>query len=320
MTDFIPAAQLARLRTAIARFLDAFGRVPTVIYDADGVIYDFESTYLAHHNATNPTLPPVAGPFERFDVGFGHTAEVAEALDKSMQTLDWSTLKPYPGALVVIPALLEAGLDLGVATAHRVDNLYSPAAKVFQFHRDFGGSLDNRIQIGIDKTRAVGDYLVDDKPEVEGLLKPLWEHLYFTQRYNEDLPGTHVVWETMVEVLADLIEGQVERATGVAVTTPLADREVAAITSRRAARAGQDLAAVQEETAVTEEVLATEPDPVVEELAGTPAWLTDVPMPGAAPGDESALPPVTPPWETPPAAPLPVSVSWDEILHGGAAK
>lgn len=216
-------AQIERLRTAVARFQEQFGRVPTVAFDADGVIYDFDNPYLAHHNRSNPNLPPVTGPFESFDVGYGQPEEVAQALEVSMQTLDWSELSPYPEALAVLPVLVEVGLDLSIATAHKVSNTYSPAAKVYQFHRDFGGYFDDRIQIGKDKTRVVADFLVDDKPEVVGALFPMWDHIRFTQHYNRDLPGVHVVWETMFEVLAAVIEAKVAGRTLTAMPATAAD-------------------------------------------------------------------------------------------------
>lgn len=279
--------QIERLRAAVVLFEQTFGRVPTVAFDADGVIYDFETTYLAHHNRCNPHLPPVVGPFVRFDVGYGHTDEVAEALQESMRTLDWSEIEAYPEARAVLPVLAEVGLDMSIATAHRTDNVYSPSAKVYQFSRDFDGYFDNRIQIGIDKTRVVADFIVDDKPEVKGLLVPQWQHIYFTQEYNKDIPGIHVVWETMFEVLAAAIEAKVAGRTlapRAAVTSPSVPEQEAGTV------AAEPLPAWEDETAVI---------PVDNAPAEvTMPWLTD---------DEPELVPVA-------------DLAWDDIVTGGDQK
>lgn len=302
--------QIERLRAAVVLFQQTFGRVPTIAFDADGVIYDFETPYIAHHNRTNPHLPPIVGPFEKFDVGYNQTPEVAEALQESMRTLDWSELQPYPEAFAVLPVLLEVGLDLSIATAHRVDNTYSPAAKIYQFHHDFEGYFDDRIQIGIDKTRIVADFLIDDKPEVTGALPPMWEHIYFTQHYNRDLPGVHVVWETMFEVLASVIEATVAGRTLPPVPAPSLPTALPALTDeddsdepvlRRARVTAADAAAASGDVIpewAEQEDLPTGPvdeNSTTEALALALPWDIKVPEPSAQP-------------------------SWDEIISGESKK
>lgn len=296
--------QIERLRAAVLSFYQAYGRVPTVAYDADGVIYEFEQPYITFHNRCNPDLPAVVGPFERFDVGYNQPEAVQKALQVSMDELDWSELKPYPEALAVIPVLVEVGLDLSIATSHRVTNTYSPAAKVYQFHRDFQGYFDDRIQIGLDKTRVVADFLVDDKPEVKGKLAPMWEHIRFTQNYNRDLPGIHVVWETMFEVLASAIEAKVAGRT---LTPVPADTGAQSV--------------IDEDTETVQPIDVVNVD--ADEVDVAPVWATgeDTPL---SPVDETetALP-VDMPWTDDDLAPLPrpvVDAGWDDAEKEGDEK
>jgi 5'-nucleotidase len=212
-TVVLTDAQITRVREIVARFQEVHGRPPTVNFDADGVIYFFESAYLAHHNRQYPHHEPLTGPFERFDVGYNQTPEVAAALQLSMASLDWTTLPVDPRAQQVIALLLELGVDVAIVTSHRVDNLYSPSAKVYQFHEDFDGALDDRLLIGLDKTRVFGDLLVDDKPEVIGKVTPTWRHVYFTQRYNAELDGPRADWDTMLDVIAEQLEALVPDAS-----------------------------------------------------------------------------------------------------------
>mgnify|MGYP001348818277 CR=1 FL=1 len=201
---------LHRLRDAVALFKDAFGRVPTVAFDADGVINPFEEPYLEYHNRRYPHLQ-VTGPFERFDVGYGLDKETAEALQDSMRNLDWSTIPMYEEALELIPAIMNAGVDLSVCTSHRTDNLYSASAKFHRFHVDFDGLLDKRVTVTLDKTRHFADFLVDDKPEVEGEIDPFWEHIVFDRLYNRHITDRRRAdWTNIIDVLVEAITAKAE--------------------------------------------------------------------------------------------------------------
>ena len=47
-----------------------------------------------------------------------------------------------------------------------------------------------------------GDVLIDDNPYAkEGVRKPDWEHVFYTQPWNKDLPGKRLTWENYKEVL-----------------------------------------------------------------------------------------------------------------------
>lgn len=308
--------QIDRLRAAVQSFLHTFGRVPTVAFDADGVIYDFEAPYIAWHNRCNPNLPPIVGPFEKFDVGYGQTPEVAEALQESMRTLDWSELEPYEEARVVLRVLVEVGLDLSIATAHRVDNTYSPAAKVYQFDRDFDGYFNDRIQVGIDKTRVVADFLIDDKPEVSGKLQPMWDHLRFTQRYNRDLPGIHVSWETMFEVLASVIEAKVSGRTLTPIPAPAIEAALPALGEDKTTDEPETLPASSEALLGSSDAVpgwahaADEPDaPVITDDSQLGGELESLPMPMPW-VEEDALP----------EAPTVEGLTWESIIGGGEKK
>lgn len=194
-------AQIERLRAAVDGFRHAYGRVPTVIFEADGVIYDTEEAFRRHYAAAFPSLEPVVGALTLGCIPEHRSPEVAAAVSYVMRRMDWTAITLIPRARDTIEVLLGVGLDLSVATAHRLDNGYSPAAKVHRLHQDFDGLLDTRVQIGIDKTRCVGDWLIDAAPERAGALAPQWEHLPFTAN-----GGSGVRWETMVTVLAALIE------------------------------------------------------------------------------------------------------------------
>ncbi len=48
-----------------------------------------------------------------------------------------------------------------------------------------------------DKTLVKGDYLIDDKPEITGVLEPNWKHIVFRQPYNMMISSNYELrnWE-----------------------------------------------------------------------------------------------------------------------------
>ena len=299
MTD----SHIERLRAAVALFFEEHGRTPSVIFDADGVIYPFDGPFAEYHNRQNPQLPPLTLPFEHYEMETGRPKEVSEAMLASLASFDWSTLHPDPEAAPVLAALLNAGVDVSVATKHLVQNIYQPAAKVYQFHRDFNGHLDNRLVIAQDKTRVIGDWLIDDKPEVNGLLRPTWEHILFTQEYNKDLDGVRVVWSTVIEVITHLIEQRITGFVAPPAAAPIALAEPAAV-------AAIELAAIEqaEETPAPEVAAAAAVIPL--------PWETEA---------SAEVAPVSMPWETEATAQedLPWTtgaVAWDSVEKDGDSK
>jgi len=310
----IPGPVVERLKAAVAAFYATHGRVPSVIFDADEVIYPFWEVFIPFHNARYPDLPPVVGPFQDYNMGHGLPEEVGKAIYESLNALDWSTLHPDPKAYPVLAALINAGIDLSVATSHLVENLYQASAKVYQFHRDFNGHLDKRLVITQDKTRLLGDILVDDKPEVTGALIPQWEQLVFTQAYNLHVDAPRATWDDLIEVLTALIEA---RIPGYEYVAPVVEPEAEPVAVEPAADA-----AVEAEAEVPAVTLPWTDTEVEAEAVALP-WETEaaaeeddseqVALPWAA--SEHAGAAVEMPWATeeePAAEVAPVTMPWDD--------
>ena len=57
-----------------------------------------------------------------------------------------------------------------------------------------------------DKTVVAGDVLVDDKPSVDGVGIPSWEHVVFDQPYNRGTEGRRLVsWRDWRRVLGAVV-------------------------------------------------------------------------------------------------------------------
>lgn len=55
-----------------------------------------------------------------------------------------------------------------------------------QWLKKYFGSSDNLI-LTRDKTVIYGDFLIDDKPYIEGNINPSWERIMFDQPYNKSI-------------------------------------------------------------------------------------------------------------------------------------
>ncbi len=74
--------------------------------------------------------------------------------------------------------------------------------KYLWIEKYFGFEMTKKIILTRDKTLIKADYLIDDNPEIEGLKKPEWEQIFFTQSYNKNYAGKRIdKWEDLKKVL-----------------------------------------------------------------------------------------------------------------------
>ncbi len=53
--------------------------------------------------------------------------------------------------------------------------------------RYLGIEWTKRIILTRDKTLVKGDFLIDDKPEITGIITPVWEHIIYDKPYNRSV-------------------------------------------------------------------------------------------------------------------------------------
>lgn len=203
---------LLRLKGAIAAFTEAHGRVPTVLFDADGVLYEWEGGPAGFVQTHRNKFPHItigdAGTRDRFGFFMDAPDEERDAALEVLAVMDYSALELMPGAVRALHAVREAGADVNVCTAPTLDNPNCEAGKKAAIIRDFGHEVAERTFIMRDKTYALGDILIDDKPAVTGRRTPTWEHVRYAQLYNVGLPGARIenwVDGSWVDILTDSI-------------------------------------------------------------------------------------------------------------------
>jgi 5'-nucleotidase len=80
--------------------------------------------------------------------------------------------------------MLEKGHDIRFCTSHLFAYDYCVVEKYEWIDHHFGSEFVDRIILTRDKTLIRGDLLIDDKPEVFGLMEPTWEHIVYDRPHN----------------------------------------------------------------------------------------------------------------------------------------
>lgn len=110
-------------------------------------------------------------------------------------------LQPVPGGLEAVLDMEAMGWDVILLTAPEPTNTCAQE-KIEWVREHLGPHWIQRTYIAFDKTRFRADYLIDDKPEIEGIYDPEWEHLVFDASYNKHVTDKRrITWANWREVM-----------------------------------------------------------------------------------------------------------------------
>lgn len=98
-------------------------------------------------------------------------------------------LKPIDGALEALKEMEQLGYNVYIVSSPSVRGDYCHSDKNRWLKDHLGEKWARRLILTKDKTLVHGDYLIDDKPYIHGIVsKPSWKHVTYAQSYNIDLP------------------------------------------------------------------------------------------------------------------------------------
>lgn len=185
---------------------------PTILIDQDSVLAQWDDLFYTDFIAKHPELP-MLHPTERTVFNM-MLPEHAEYHDKILGVMDrpgfYAELEPIPGAADAIAEMVELGFDVAICTSPWLTNPTCVQDKLDWVERHIGTGWASRTIITKDKTRVLGDILIDDKPDITGAVAPVWRHVFFTQPYNAMRPGPRIddwsQWRSVVEAELDVIE------------------------------------------------------------------------------------------------------------------
>ncbi len=177
-----------------------------ILLDQDGVLADFEHAFIDAWRIRYPDVPPVEFEDRKsFYLRQDYPPELraqAEAIYTAPGFI--RNLPPVPGALDAVHELLALGMDVRICTSPLSQFENCVAEKYLWVERHLGRDATNRLILSKDKTLVYGDLLIDDKPLIEGAVKPRWKHILFDAPYNRHVTGqARMSWDNWRSVLAN---------------------------------------------------------------------------------------------------------------------
>lgn len=119
----------------------------------------------------------------------------------------YRNLEPLPGAIEALKEMRELGVNAFICTSPIYTNESCASDKISSLREHHGDWWGNRAIITKDKTLIRGDYLIDDKQNITGLIKPEWEQVVYDQPYNQNLVENKRIfnWADWKEIVPDVI-------------------------------------------------------------------------------------------------------------------
>lgn len=114
-------------------------------------------------------------------------------------------LQPFEGAFDGLRGLQAAGVHVAICSSPDLANPTCADDKLWWIGHYGGSQLARQTILTKDKTTALGAALLDDKPEVTGVMRPAWQHIVFTRPYNLHVRGLRLDgwadWEALLPLL-----------------------------------------------------------------------------------------------------------------------
>jgi 5'-nucleotidase len=171
-----------------------------VLIDMDGVLADFRESFVKES---------LKNDFEIDSTDKGIYIKIKEDRDNKKRNFINSQKGFYLG-LPPITGAIQAVKEMSIDDNFEVFFCSTPSEfyqncvleKYQWIEKHFGFEMTKKIILTRDKTLIKGDYLIDDKPYVDGIIDPQWEQVYFSQPYNKDCRGKHIDdWTKWREVI-----------------------------------------------------------------------------------------------------------------------
>ena len=178
-----------------------------ILLDQDNVLADFESGFRRHWRNRFGEDAPIEGKEHLFYIRDRLPEHLQAYAAELYGTVGFfESLPPVSGAVEAARALLAAGHDVRICTAPVNQYRYCAGEKIAWVEQHLGTEWTRRVIIAKDKTWVRGDILIDDKPNIEGTLPPLWQHRLYDAPHNRHLDVPRIVW-TQPDTWADLLAG-----------------------------------------------------------------------------------------------------------------
>lgn len=176
-----------------------------ILLDQDGVLADFEHAFLTEWKLRYPDIPAVEYTDRTSFYILENYPEALRPLATAIYTAPGfiENLPPVAGAIEAVKELMSLGIDIRICTSPLSQFENCVAEKYLWVEKHLGREATNQLILTKDKTLIHGNLLIDDKPNIQGAVRPRWKHIVFDAPYNQhitDRPRLH--WGNWRNVLA----------------------------------------------------------------------------------------------------------------------
>ncbi len=96
-------------------------------------------------------------------------------------------ISPVVEGLEAIREMVALGINIFICTTPLSAYKHCVFEKYEWVERHLGYDFTTRLILTRDKTLVHGDFLIDDRPEITGIQKPIWEHIIYDCPYNRQI-------------------------------------------------------------------------------------------------------------------------------------
>ncbi|GJD07795.1 Putative 5'(3')-deoxyribonucleotidase [Galdieria sulphuraria] len=182
-----------------------------VLVDMDNVLADFDSEFGKRWKERHPEQSDFdlsQRKYFELEDNFPDE-EKEEAIALMSEEGFFLSFPPVQDAIESCKEMVREGLDVRICSAPLPFQWESCVKEKYLWVRRYlGEDFLQRLMIVRDKTLVKGTVLIDDKPQVQGMVKhPEWKHVVFTQPYNLHRQGVIRMnrWSEWRQVLIPLL-------------------------------------------------------------------------------------------------------------------
>lgn len=161
--------------------------MPIILVDQDGPLAMFEEKFEQIWRARHPQHPFVESSQR---TSFNIEADYEDIYHNDIYAIMdepgfFRELDPVPGAIEGMKLLNELFPGhVYICTKPAKDNPTCASDKMWWVEHHLGREWLKKMIITPDKKIVRGDYLIDDRYDIDGLVEPTWEHLLYTTPVN----------------------------------------------------------------------------------------------------------------------------------------
>lgn len=156
-----------------------------ILVDMDGVVVDWSSKFAHDLEFYYPNFE--FEEMREFVTPTHLPLEYQDAINTvKFRSGFYAEMEPIDGAIAAVNDMARYH-DVFLCSAQEVYNATCESDKKGWVREYMGDFWATRLILTKDKTMVRGDILIDDRPDVTGLLEPLWTHVLFSAPYNDNV-------------------------------------------------------------------------------------------------------------------------------------